>query len=887
MSRLWRWFKILLLAIVGLALLYLIFAIIFLDFMVNLWWFDSLGYLGYFIRRLTYRYIILVVFSLMFFLVFFLNFWVASRFLGATTPDNPEAPMAMSRYRFFRNKFRSGSLKIYAPFSLILGVALAWPFFTRWEETLFYIFGRPSPWKDPFYHINVSYYLFKLPIYLSVLNTLVITLILLFLGLLLLYWLEHQYLTKHDSHLHPGAKTHLSVMVFALFAVAIWDLFLQRYTLLYSTNHESLFYGPGYVEMNVVLPLIWLSILFLVTTAVLLIFFLNSRKGAKYLIISSVLLALALTARYSPFLPGLVEKYVVLPNEISKERPYIKNNIDATLTAFKLDQVERRDYSIKPLEWNLQAPVLKTNLRNIPVWDAEVLLEVYQHLQALRTYYKFPGVYVDRYTVNGVYQQVNLSPREISLADLPIGVQNWINERLKYTHGYGVVMTPAAQGGEEPMTWFIQDIPPSSSYGFTIHQPGIYFGMMKNGYVIAPNESGELDYPTAEGNQISNYHGKDGIYVHSLFRRLVFALYFKSRDILFTLKTLPDSRILIRRNIIERIKALTPFLLFDRTPYIVVTDKRLYWIQDAYTTSTHYPYAAPYENRMNYIRNSVKIVVDAYNGTVNYYIADVDDPIIQAYNRMYPGLLKPLSQMPPDLRMHIRWPEDIFKIQVDVYAKYHQTDPGVFYRQEDIWDFPEITHHHKHENMKPYFLTLNLITPTKFEFLQICPMTPRARTNLRSLMVAGCDGDNYGKIFAYDFPQGELVFGPSQIDAFIDQNTTIAQQFTLWNQLGSQVVRGRMILIPVSGGVVYIQPIYLKAAVGVAIPQLQRIILNKGEITVMEPSLEEDLRTLDIRMRELSNRSQQRLEGVTPPEIIPSTPGPSLAPPKTPPTPGP
>ncbi len=887
MSRLWRWLKILLLTVVGLGLLYLIFAIVFMDFMVDMWWFDSLGYLNYFIRRLTYRYIILVVFSLMFFLVFFLNFWVASWFLGTSAPNADQPAMTLSRYRFFLHKFRSGSLKIYAPFSLILAVALAWPFFTRWEETLLYIFAPNAPWKDPFFGVNVSYFLFALPIYLSILNTLVVTLALLLLGLVLLYWLEKRYLAKQERYLHPGAKTHLSVMVFILFVVGIWDLYLQRYTLLYSTSHEGLFYGPGFVEMNVVLPLIWISIFFLFTTAVLLITYLNSRKGFKLLVLSGALFLVAISARYSPFLPNLVEKYIVKPNEISKERSYIENNIQATLAAFNLDQVVRRDYTIEPLEWNLQEPIIRTNLRNIPVWDQDVLLNVYQHLQELRTYYKFSGVAVDRYTVNGVYQQVNLAARELSLADLPAGVRNWINERLKYTHGFGAVMTPAAQGGEEPMTWFIQDIPPQSDYGFKIAQPGIYFGMLDYGYVIAPNESRELNYPTAEGNQLSDYHGKDGIYVHSLFRRLLFALYFKSRDILFTLKTIPDSRILIRRHIVERIKALTPFFTLDKAPYTVVTDRNLYWIQDGYTSSLHYPYSQPYEHQLNYLRNSVKIVVDAYNGTVDYYIADVNDPIIQAYNRMYPGLLKPLSQMPPDLRKHIRYPQDLFNIQVEVYAKYHQTDPGVFFRQEDIWDLPEITHHHKHERMVPYYLTLNLLTPNKFEFLLVCPLTPRARTNLRSLMVAGCDGDNYGKIFAYDFPQGELVFGPSQIDAFIDQNTKIAQQFTLWNQVGSQVIRGRMILIPVSGGVVYIQPVYLKAAMGVAIPQLQRIILNKGEVTVMEPSLEEDLNTLDIRMRELSGRAMQRLEGGRLPEIKPSTPGPTVAPPKPPAEPAP
>jgi hypothetical protein len=284
----------------------------------------------------------------------------------------------------------------------------------------------------------------------------------------------------------------------------------------------------------------------------------------------------------------------------------------------------------------------------------------------------------------------------------------------------------------------------------------------------------------------------------------------------------------------------------------------------------------------NYIRNSVKIVVDAYNGTVDYYLADERDPIIQAYNRMYPGLLKPLAQMPAELKKHIRYPKDIFDIQAEVYAKYHQTEPGVFFRQEDIWEFPELMHNNKPERMKPYYLTLNLISRDKFEFILVSPMTPRARTNLRALLVAGCDGENYGKIFAYDFPKGLLVFGPSQVDAFIDQNTKIAEQFTLWNQVGSQVERGKMILIPAPGGVLYIQPIYLKAAAGVAIPQLQRIILNKGEVTVMEPSLEQGMASLDNRMRELSERARQRLEGDRPPELKPSTPGPTEKPQKPP-----
>ncbi len=873
MTRFWRWLKILILAAVGLVLLYGILALVFMNFVVDIWWFDSLGYLGYFFRRLTYRYVILIVFSLLFFLVFFLNFWVASWFLGTGAPEGPQPSLAMSRYRYFLEKFRSGSLKVYTPFSLILGVILAWPFYQRWEETLLFLFAPPAGLKDPVFGIDVSFFLFSLPIYLSVLHTLVLTLILLFLGLVLLYWIERGYLSKQARPLPWGAKIHLSVMVLILFVVGIWDLILQRYSLLY-TSRPAVFYGPGFVEMRVILPLIWACIIFLFSTAVLLIYYLNRRKGLKLLVASALLFFLALGARYSSLLPNMVQQYVVKPNEISREQPYIANNIKATLAAYDLDRVERRDFQIEPMEWYRQAPIIKTNLRNIPVWDQEVLLDVFQHLQELRTYYKFPGIDVDRYTVGGVYQQVFLAPRELSMADLPPAVRNWINERLKYTHGYGVVMTPAAQGGEEPMTWFIQDIPPQSDFGFKIAQPAIYFGLLDYGYVIAPNESRELSYPTSEGDRLSDYRGKDGIYVHSLFRRLLFSLYFKQQDILFTGKTIPESRILIRRNIIERIKILTPFFLLDKDPYIVVTDQGLFWIQDAYTTSMHYPYSQPYDNRLNYIRNSVKIVVDAYNGTVDYYLADERDPIIQAYSRMYPGLLKPLAQMPAELKKHVRYPKDIFDIQVEIYAKYHQYDPGVFFRQEDLWELPEIIHNRKPERMKPYYLTLNLISRDKFEFILVTPMTPKARTNLRSLMVAGCDGDNYGKIFAFDFPKGMLVYGPSQIDAFIDQNTKIAQQFTLWNQLGSQVERGKMILIPVPGGVIYIQPVYLKAAVGVAIPQLQRIILNKGEVTVMEPSLEQGMASLDKRMTELSDRARQRLEGSRPPEIKPETPGP-------------
>lgn len=880
MSRLWRWLKLLILAGLAFVILYVVFALLYLDFMVDLWWFRALEYEAYFWLRLSYRYLILGGFTLLFFLVFFLNFWAASRFLGAS-PDAGLQSAARSRARALVHNFRSGSLKVYTPFSLALAVLMAWPLFNRWEETLLFLFAPAAGLADPVFGKDISYFLFSLPIYLAVLATLLLTLILLFLGVLLLYWLESRVLAKMGRSLPQGAKVHLSFLVLLIFLAGIWDFLLQRHSLLYVSAHADIFPGPGFVEMRVILPLIWLSLFFLFATAVSLVVYINTRRGLRALVLLTALFFIVLWARYSPFLPNLVEQYIVKPNEISREKPYIEKSIQTTLAAYDLKRVERREYRIEEVPWDLTTPRVKINLRNIPVWDREVLQDVYLQLQQLRTYYTFTSVDVDRYTVNEVYQQIFLAPREINLEQLPAGVRNWINERLKYTHGYGVVMTPAAQGGEEPMTWFIQDIPPRSDYGFKIEQPGIYYGLSESGYAIAPNDSREIDYPIEEGNQLTDYQGRGGVPINSFFRKLLFAFYFQSRDIFFTTKTNEKSRILFRRNIVERIKTITPFFLLDEDPYIVVTKKGLFWIQDGYTTSNRYPYAQSYNQKLNYIRNSVKIVVDAYNGTVAYYLADARDPIIQAYQRMYPGLMKSLDRMPPELKAHLRYPKDLFEIQMEIYAKYHQTDPEVFYKQEDLQEFPEIQHSGQAVRLKPYFLTLNLIDPEKFEFILICPMTPRARTNLRTLCVVGCDGDNYGKIIVYTFPKGLLVYGPSQVDAFIDQDTVISEQLTLWNQLGSQVERGRMILLPVRGAILYIQPVYLKAAAGVKIPQLKRLIINKGEVTVMEPSLEQGLARLDQRLRELAQRARQRLERFPTPGATP--PGSELSGPPAPP----
>ena len=863
MHRLKRWIIILTATFLSLGALYLLFGLVFTEFLVDDWWFQSLGYGFYFWQRLLYRYLVLAGFTLLFFLVMFLNFWVATRFLGqAPLGETKTTSRLRLGYRRLLEYFRQRSLKFSLLFSLGIAVFVAFPLYHHWEDTLLFLFAPPAGLQDPVYGKDVSYYLFSLPIFELLLRELLVALGFMFLGSALLYW-ESLLLGGQGQHLSWGPKVHLSVLAGLAFLIGAWFFMLQRHNLLYDQSHVPLFFGPGFTEMRVTLPLIWLSIVLLLGVAVSLIFFIHTRQGLKVFLVSTILFFLTLGASYSPFLPNLIQKYIVAPNQIVRERPFITHNIQATLAAYDLTGVETRNYPISDLPWDVRSPKLQATLRNIPVWEAEVLNDVFQPLQALRTYYAFESVDVDRYTVGGAYQQVFLSARELDLRKLPTAAQNWVNERLKYTHGNGVVMIPAAQRGEAPMTWFLRDIPPRSDFGLQIEQPAIYYGLGECPPIIAPNKSGEIGSPINGTNAIVNYSGTGGVPVSSFFRKLIFAVYFKERDIFFTTQTNAKSRMQFRRNIVERIKTLTPFFLLDKDPYIVATSQRLYWIQDAYTVSNRYPYSQPYNDQINYIRNSVKIVVDAYNGTVDYYVADPRDPVIRAYSRIYPGLFKGLDRMPAELQAHIRYPKDIFDIQMSIFTKYHQTDPEVFFKQEDTWEFPTISSGGKSTRIEPNYLTLNILEKEKDEFILFTSMLPKARTNLRSMVVAGCDRPNYGKIVVFSFPRGTLVYGPQQVDAFINQDTSISQDFTLWNQMGSRVHRGKMIIQPIGEAIVYVQPVYLEATEGTRIPQLKRLILSKGETVVMEPSLEQGLEALNKRMRGTTARDK-RLEPQSP-----------------------
>jgi hypothetical protein len=829
------------------------------DSLVDIWWFDSMGYLFYYWQRLSYRYIVFFGVTIFFFLIFFLNFQIAARVLRRRLPDMQEK--ANRKSAKILKHFQSGSLLLYTPLSLVLSLPLAIPIYHHWEKFLFYVFGSDMGIKDPFFSTDISFYLFSLPIYSLLQRPLVVAVTVLLAALLILYIIKNRILTKRLFDFSTVAKWHLSLLLLVIFGLEILDFILQRYGLAYDAGHQPLFFGPGYVQMRVILPLIWLSLLCIAVAIVSLVTVLKFKKGHKIFIGTLVCLALALVLRYTDYLPEFIQTYWVKPSEVVRESSYIQKNITSTLDAFNLSHVETRNFEHQRFPINTSVEQVQNVLRNIPVWDADTLKSVYEQLQELRTYYTFPQVSVGRYTVSDHYQQVFMSMRELSYEQLSGGSQNWINDHLLYTHGYGAVMSSASQEGGDSMNWYLHNIPPKSDYGLDLAEPRVYYGLNPYPYALAPNEVGELDYPKGSSNAKTNYQGTGGVPISSLARKFLFAYYLKDKNIFLSTKISGKTKLLFRRQIMERIQTIAPFLLLDKNPYAVYTPKGLFWIVDAYTHCDHYP-AAPTVTlngmQMNYIRNSVKIVVDAYNGSVNFYIYDTKDPIIKAYDKIYPGLFKSRDKMPDNLKSHVRYPKDLFDIQMQIYAKYHQKDPQVFFQQEDLWTFAETRGDEEGTTVpeKPYYLTLDLIKSGKLDFMLLLPMFPKGKDNLRSMAVAGCDGDNYGKIIIYDFPKGELVFGPAQINAMINQDPAIARMFTLWDQAGSSVVRGKMIILLVENSVFFIQPVYLKATSRVKIPELQRIIMSEGRVAVMKTSLEEAYKEIQQRAQKDIRKTQ-------------------------------
>jgi uncharacterized membrane protein (UPF0182 family) len=569
-----------------------------------------------------------------------------------------------------------------------------------------------------------------------------------------------------------------------------------------------------------------------------------SRPGFRYLIGGVAVLVLVHAVGLNLY-PSLIQRFHVVPNEVEAEKPFIERNIKSTRLAYGLDKVESKDF---PAEEKLTAADLKRNestIKNIRLWEHRPLLATYAQLQEIRTYYKFVDVDNDRYMINGTYRQTMLSARELSHQHLPSRI--WINEHLTYTHGYGLVFGPVNQVTPEGLPeFFVKDIPPVVTIeSFKITRPEIYYGELANDYVFVKTTARELDYPAGDQNIYTSYEGRGGVPIDSFWRKLLFSAHQATLRIALSQDIVGQSRILLHRQIQERVKKIAPFITFDRDAYLVIAQGgRLFWIIDGYTISDRFPYSEPMRRRgMNYIRNSLKAVVDAYNGTVNFYLSDPEDPIILTYGKIFPELAKPLDQMPEDLRAHIRYPQDLFTIQAHVYATYHMQDPQVFYNKEDLLSIPRRTVGGTEQEMEAYYTIMRLPGETKEEFVLLLPFTPNKRDNMRAWLAARSDPPHYGKLIALDFPKAKLIYGPKQIEARIDQDAFISQQLSLWGQRGSQVIRGSLLAIPIETSLLYVQPLYLAAEKG-SLPELKRVIVAFGNQIAMEETLEQSLQRI-------------------------------------------
>ena len=727
---------------------------------------------------------------------------------------------------------------------VVLSLIFAMSVSSQWDTYLRFRYGGSFGVADPLFGIDLGFYVFRLPFYELVQGSItVLTVSALAILTFCSIFGVSQSKSSGKITVPDGARKHFMVLLFILVANLGWGFVLDHYELVYSTL--GVVHGAGYAAAHVTRVALWVMTGASALACVLLaISFFRART--KYIVAGIVTYAgLYVVAVLA--LPFLFQTFVVKPNELSLETPYLNHYIDYTRRAYKLDGIQETAY---PALADLTPDVIARNedtIQNIRLWDTRPLLQTYQQTQAIRLYYEFYNVNVDRYHLADGFHQVMLSPRELA-SQLPAQAQTWVNENLEFTHGEGMVMNfvSSSTGGGLPQ-YLLENVPAKSQYGLTITQPAIYFGNLAPGYKIVNTGIKEFDYPKGNENVYASYQGTGGIPIDSIWKRLLFAWTQKDINILLTGYLRPDSRIQIWRGVQERVAQVAPFLLLDKVPYAVLSEGRQYWIQDAYTVSDRYPYSNVQTDGsaqgMNYIRNSVKVVVDMYNGTVSFYIMDPNDPLLAMYKRAFPGVFKNLNELSADLKSHLRYPEDMFGIQADEYKTFHMTDPQVFYNREDLWVAPQEKYDGAVAAMDPYYILMKLPGSQQLEYLIMTPFTPQKRDNMIAWLAARCDFPDYGRMLFYELPKDKLIFGPNQISAMIDQSTTISQQLTLWDQKGSGVIRGKLIVIPIENSFLYVVPLYLKAE-GTNFPQLKRVIVATGDKVVMEPTLDEALGSL-------------------------------------------
>jgi len=822
--------------IVAAFLLFISFSRI-LSIYVSALWFDSLGYASVFWYVLKIKLALFAVFAVLTALLLSATFLLFQRLFGAYAFENRTIILNNQPFQFSPAKFiRPLGWAISALFGLIYGFKLK----EHWRQFALFWQQPSSNVYDPIFGKSLSFYLFSLPFY-DLINSWLLGVTFIILVAALAYSLLGlpQTVLKPSVRWSSGAAFRAVCVALALFLLVLsWSAYLSRFPFLWEDH--PIFSGVTYTEAHYTLPALLVVCIVLIVAAIILL--VNAFAVRRF---SLLLVALALPiATYVigvVIVPSYIQSFIVKPNELDRESPYITQNTEWTRKGFSLDQIELRDFQAENSVEALDLPNNRDSLENIRLWDWRALQDTLRQIQAIRIYYDFPDVDVDRYVVGGQTRQMMVAPREIKDEKLPESSRNWINERLIYTHGYGLTMNSANGFTPEGLPHFVlSDMPvQSGAPEIKVTRPEIYYGELTDRYVYVKTKQHEFDYPQGDTNSYTVYQGTGGIRIGNAFRRMLLAWSIGDLSKLpFSNDVTSDSRVLINRNIREIINGVAPFLTYDKDAYIVVSnDGRLFWMVDAFTESSYFPYSTHHDvagNSLNYIRNSVKVVIDAYNGTAQFYVFDDKDPIIAAYRRVFPSLFQDAAQMPADLRAHIRYPETLVRAQSEVYSLYHSQNPKVFFQREDVWSTAQqITFNSKGEKVSepidPYYVMMQLPGEgQKNEFVVILPFTPGNRNNLIGWMAGRSDGENYGKLLVYNFPKSRLIDGPVQIEARIDQDPQLSGQFTLWNQQGSRVIRGHLLVIPLGHSLLFVEPIYLQAERS-PMPELRLVVLATQE----------------------------------------------------------
>ncbi len=818
----------------------------------NLLWFDSVGYGSVYTKRIITRVWLFFAGAGVFLTIFLPNVLLARRLAPATDDPNFEAS---PEFREIVIQLRSTwTHRIAAAAIIAIAVLIAIIFgsnaASHWDEVLLFMHSKSFGVDDPQFHHDLGVYVFKLPVYRWADDWLMAAIIVTIVFTGLIYVLRAiLYGFRMDAprpiarellriDVPRSIKLHLALLIATLLLVWVVRYYLNTLELVYSTRGVEL--GAFYTDIHASLPVLY--ILMAVAALVAVFVVISAFRTGVALPLAGVAAWIVIGIVGGGIYPLIVQNFFVQPNEIAREESYLKRNIDMTRYAYGLQNVDERQFPATLAATDQEVSTNQATINNVRLWDPDPLKTALQQIQTIRPLFQFLDVDVDRYTIDGQYKQVMLSARELNPNNLPSDAQTWVNRTLQFTHGYGYTVAAVDQAESDGTPKLVvSDIPVQGP--LQIDRPEIYFGEQPDRYIVVDGKEPEFT-PLGGGQNVqTKFEGAGGVKLSNIFRKIVYAWEFGDRNILISGAIGSNGRIIYRRNVQQRIHAIAPFLQLDADPYMVIDKSNVYWMQDAYTTTDRIPYSHQ-TNGVNYIRNSVKVVVNAYSGEVDFYAAQPDEPLLRAYSAVFPSLFKPLDEMPEGVRAHIRYPEDMFRLQTQAYLRYHVTDARQFYGREDQWDIPTEQFGSSDQTVRPYYVIAQLPGGTSEEFMLILPFVPLNRTNAIAWMAARSDAPNYGQLVSFRFPSSESVPGPTQVERRIDSDGRVSQQLTLWNQSGSRVIRGNLLMIPIGQSNMFFEPLYLAATGGGSeIPQLKRVVVVNGDNIAMEPTLS---RALDV-----------------------------------------